>query len=160
MRKVYITSDDSITFSCPDCHFTRMVDAGPYKDLDRQIRIRVTCPCGHQYPVLVERRRQFRRPVHLRGSVFKVVDGRWIGKGEMTVNDVSRTGLRIGLEDGRQVRRGDRLFVQFCLDDPKRSVIEKEVIVRKIHGRELGAEFAAVDPLDPNMKAIGFYLMG
>ena len=78
----------------------------------------------------------------------------------MTVIDLSRTGLKLRLQDDRHLKPGDRLLVAFQLDDLKGSEIRKEVVVRKVDGREIGLEFASQDPSDPNMKAIGFYLFG
>jgi hypothetical protein len=64
--------------------------------------------------------------------------------------------LRLGGNKG--LRIGDKLMVEFKLDDRKRSIIRQESVVRRIDGSEMGAEFASIDPTDPNAKAIGFYL--
>lgn len=160
MQKVFVTGDNRATFTCPECELTRTVNVTQYKELDRAVKIKVKCPCGHDYPVILERRRQFRRQVNFKGTYYQMVDGRLTGKGQMVVSDVSRTGLGIRLSDNRELKTGDKLFVEFHLDDTKRSFIRTEVVIRKIVGFELGTEFFSIDPSDPNMKAIGFYLFG
>ncbi len=160
MQKVFVTGENKATFTCPECEATRVVDVTQYKELNRAVKIKVKCPCGCDYPVALERRRQFRKPVNLEGTYYQLVGGRYTGKGQMIVSDVSRTGLKLRLKDVRPLTPGEALFVEFHLDDPKRSFIQKEVIIRKVDGAELGTEFGSVDPSDPHMKAIGFYLFG
>jgi len=66
--------------------------------------------------------------------------------------------VKMRLNGNKAFRIGDKLMVQFQLDDTKRSKIRKESVVRRIDGSELGAEFTPTGPADPNAKAIGFYL--
>lgn len=160
MQKVFITAENKATFTCPECERVRAVDVTQYKALDTAVRIKVKCPCGCHYPVVLDRRLQYRRQVNLKGTYYQVADGRYVGKGPMIVSDVSRTGLKLGLKNGGRLNFGDKLFVEFHLDDLKRSFIQKEVVVRNVHGSELGTEFISMAPSDPNMKAIGFYLFG
>jgi hypothetical protein len=78
----------------------------------------------------------------------------------MVVKDVSRNGLSIRVSDMTHMKNGDILEVVFKLDDPKQSTIQKEVVIRKIFGYDLGTEFISIDPGNASDKAIGFYLMG
>ena len=76
----------------------------------------------------------------------------------MIVTDVSRTGLKIKINTKRDFFIGDKLIVEFHLDDKNRSLIKKECIIKKAFGREFGIEFIYVHPSDPNERAIGFYM--
>ena len=78
----------------------------------------------------------------------------------MVVNDVSRNGLSIRVNDATYMKIGDILEVNFKLDDAKRSPIQKEVVIRKIVGYDIGTEFFSIDAGNASDKAIGFYLMG
>ena len=80
--------------------------------------------------------------------------------GTMVVNDVSRNGLSIRVNDATYMKIGDILEVNFKLDDAKRSPIQKEVVIRKIVGYDIGTEFFSIDAGNASDKAIGFYLMG
>ena len=160
MQKAFISSTNQVTFSCPQCKNTRTVDVTKYRALDKAVKIKVHCPCGQDYPVLLERRKQFRKAVSLPGTYTRIYNERRAGKGTMVVKDVSRNGLSIRVNDTTHMKNGDILEVVFTLDDPKRSPIQKEVVIRKIVGYDLGTEFVSIDPGNASDKAIGFYLMG
>lgn len=160
MQKAFISSTNQVTFSCPQCKNTRTVDVTKYRALDKAVKIKVHCPCGQDYPVLLERRKQFRKAVSLPGTYTRIYNERRAGKGTMVVKDVSRNGLSIRVSDMTHMKNGDILEVVFKLDDPKQSTIQKEVVIRKIFGYDLGTEFISIDPGNASDKAIGFYLMG
>lgn len=160
MQKAFVSGDNKVTFSCPQCRNSRTVDVARYKDLEKAVKIKVHCPCGHDYPVMLERRRQYRKAVSLPGTYTRIVHHRRNGSGSMVVRDVSRLGLLIRVGDATHLNVGDMLEVEFQLDDKRRSPIHKEVIIRKIAGYDLGTEFASIDAGNASDKAIGFYLMG
>ena len=159
MQKAFISSNNKVTFSCPQCKYTRTVDVSKYKALEKAVKIKVHCPCGHDYPVMIERRKQFRKAVSLPGTFTRIYNQRRAGSGSMVVKDVSRNGLSIRVNDASHMNVGEILEVDFKLDDNKRSPILKEVVIRKISGYDLGTEFLSVDPGNASDKAIGFYLM-
>jgi hypothetical protein len=159
MQRVYITSDNTATFTCPRCKQTRTVNINQYAGLDKAVRIKVRCPCRHAYPVMLERRRQFRREVALPGTYMRLVNGRPMDRGSMVVKDLSRTGLKLHVADAQRLSPGDTLEVVFCLDDPQKSKIQKKVVIRKIEGSDVGVQFFASQAGNPSDKAIGFYLM-
>ena len=159
MQKAFITRDNKVTFSCPHCKGIRTVDVAKYKALEKAVKIKVHCPCGHDYPVMLERRKQFRKAVSLPGTFTRIFNDRRAGNGTMVVKDVSRNGLQIRVNDSSYMNVGDILEVEFKLDDNKRSPIRKEVVIRKIVGYDLGTEFTSVDAGNASDKAIGFYLM-
>jgi len=53
---------------------------------------------------------------------------------------------------------GDRIMIEFDLDDEKKTRIKKELIIRNIQDKKIGAEFSSVDPNNSHDKAIGNYL--
>ena len=159
MQRVFISSDDTATFSCPHCKKMRTVNIADYAGLDKAVKINVRCGCGHRYPAMLERRRQFRREVAFPGTYARIVNGRAMDSGSMVVKDVSRTGLKIRVPSARHLNSGDTLEVVFRLDDPKKSQIQKQVVIRKIEGVDLGVQFISIEAGNPSDKAIGFYLM-
>jgi hypothetical protein len=159
MQKAFISSNNRVTFSCPQCKYTRTVDVAKYKTLEKAVKIKVHCTCGHDYPVMIERRKQFRKAVSLPGTFTRIYNQRRAGRGNMVVKDVSRNGLLLRVNESAHMNVGDILEVDFKLDDIKRSPILKEVVIRKISGYDLGTEFLSIDPGNASDKAIGFYLM-
>ncbi len=65
--KVFVTREGRATFVCPQCECPRTVEVSRNAQLAGASRVRVKCPCGHQYPVTLERRRFFRKAVNLNG---------------------------------------------------------------------------------------------
>lgn len=157
-QKVFVTPSNTAVFECPECKKSRSIDVEKFKNMDKEIRIRVNCSCGHSYPVVLERRRHYRKVVNLVGTYMLMVPG---GSGEtktMSVKDLSRSGLKIRLTSKPDFDVGAKLLVEFRLDDSKRSLIKKEAIVRKISDQNIGLQFSSMDAKDPGDTALGFYL--
>jgi len=159
--KVFVTSDQTITFTCPACQQPRMVKVADHKELEKADKLRVTCRyCGHKYPVSIERRRQYRKPVNFPGTYTHYVNGKPLDTGSMQVVDLSRTGLKLKMNKRGRFGQGDKLKIEFNLDDANRSLIKKEVEIKKIFETELGVAFTSSHPSDPSDRALGFYMFG
>jgi hypothetical protein len=154
-EKVYITSKQMATFICPQCQKSKTVDVSKYANLDKIVKVKVTCPCGYGYTSILEKRKKYRKQTNLPGSFVRLVDGRRIGGGLMTVKDLSTSGLKIQTNVHHNCAVGDVVLVDFTLDDSHRTLIKKKVIVRNIVGQHIGNEFAPTEAID---KALGFYL--
>jgi len=160
-EKVYITSRGLITFICPECRCPRVVSVHTHKKLASAERVRATCGrCGHKYSAIIERRRQFRKAVDFAGSYRRTGAGKYAQDGFLRVLDISRTGLRLRLNEPVAFKPGDGLEVEFRLDDPQRSLIRKEVEIKTVKGNDLGVEFCSLHPSNPSDRALGFYLLG
>ena len=160
-QKVFVTSDQTITFTCPACQQPREVRVADHKELEKADKLRVTCRhCGHKYPVLIERRRQYRKPVDFSGTYTHYVSGKPLGKGFMRVVDLSRSGLKLKMNEKAGFGQGDKLRIEFHLDDANHSLIKKEVEIKKVFGTELGVAFTSSHPSDPSDRALGFYMFG
>ena len=161
LQKAYITSNQMITFICPKCQHPRVVSVAAHTKLEKADKVRVTCKrCGYKYGVSIERRGQYRKAVNLPGIYTQVVNGQMRGKGYMTVIDLSRTGLKLKLNEKEAFAIGDKLIIEFNLDDANHSLIKKEVKVMKVDNAELGVAFYSMHPSNPSDKALGFYMFG
>lgn len=157
-QKVFINNDNMATFVCPKCKRSTTADVSEYKDINKVVRIQHTCSCGYSHTVLLERRKFFRKNVDIPGRYIR--EGEKSGK-PMTVKDLSRSGLKIEMEQKDDLKIGDRLSVEFKLDNPQRTFIRKEVFVKTLSGSYAGTEFCSRDTNNPIDKAydiaIGFY---
>lgn len=158
LHKVYVHSDNIASFLCPSCEQAKDFDITEYEDIDDTLHIEHTCKCGKQYKIRVERRRFFRKYVDLEGF-YSWGDEKT--KRPMLVRDLSRSGMKIEILDDMEIQAGDKLFVEFVLDNEQKMKIRREVIVRTVFGKKLGTEFASRDPNNPFDKvfdmAIGNY---
>ncbi|MDY6790710.1 MAG: PilZ domain-containing protein [Thermodesulfobacteriota bacterium] len=157
-EKVFVAENHMAVFECPQCKIAKRVDVSKYKDIHQVVRIKVKCPCGHSYKVVLERRKYFRKDVNFPGTYTHVLPDYREDKGAMTVKNLSRAGVKIKLNAEKDFKIGDILTVEFRLNDQQRSFIKKKVVIKKISDLYLGVEFGSVDSSDPSDKAIGFYM--
>ena len=161
IQKAYITRKNMITFTCPECRHPRIVSLSERPELENAVKVKVTCTkCGRKYGVVIERRRQYRKVVNFPGTFTRMVKGRATETGYMKVVDLSRTGMKIKLNDISNLSVGDLLVIEFRLDDAQRSLIRKEVEIKKIFNLELGVAFTSIHASDPSDRALGFYMLG
>jgi transcription elongation factor Elf1 len=160
IQKAYITRNNMITFTCPECRHPRLVSLSEWPELEKAVKVKVTCrECGCKYRAIIERRAQYRKVVNFPGTYTRMVNGRAGETGYMNVIDLSRTGLKIRLSEIGPLTIGDLLLIEFRLDDAQRSLIRKEVEIKKIFNLELGVAFTSVHPSDPSDRALGFYML-
>ena len=157
-EKVFVTGNNMAVFECPQCNKAKSVNVSRYKDLRQVVRIKVKCPCGHSYKVVLERRKHFRKDINFPGTYTHFLPDYNEDKGGMTVKDLSRSGVKIKLSVEKDFKIGDILSVEFRLNDKQRSLIKKDAVIRKISNPYFGLEFNSLDSSDPSDKAIGFYM--
>jgi len=153
------------TLICPKCGWTKTIDGEKYLHVEKAIRIKVRCRCGHVYVAMLDRRKSHRKNTDLYGTFVKTrLPGTYISEkdgitGEATIVNLSREGVRFQVAGKMRFQPEDQVRMEFHLDDRNRSRIGKRVIVKSIQGSEVGAQFATVDPTDSSDVAIGFYLL-
>ena len=155
-QKVFITSNNTATFVCPQCGNTSVVNVAKYANINKRVTVNCKCNCGHIFQVSLEKRRQYRKATDLPGEYTYRLPNGDMDKGSMRVVDISSSGLKLKLNVDRSFSGGERLIVEFHLDDKRRTNIEKEVIVRNVNKNLVGTSFAPNEGDDP---ALGFYLM-
>jgi hypothetical protein len=158
-EKVFINSDNTATFICPQCLKPKIVSVAKYVQRDTPVKLKVTCSCGHKYSVFLDKRKKFRRQADLEGF-YKYVKGppekpEAAYTGRLTVLDLSHNGLRVRLHDRPRFAVGDALTVEFTLNDKNRSLIQKNVVVRNVRDLSAGFEYMTQPSFD---SVLGFYL--
>jgi c-di-GMP-binding flagellar brake protein YcgR len=158
--KAYINNDQTATFVCPQCQKPRIMDVSKYIVRNTEIKLKVTCGCGHQYVAYLEKRKKFRKQTNLDGIYKYTVttpDHKTTeGIGKLTVVDISLTGLRAKLHSSPRFAVGDKINLEIKLNDANRTIVRKEVLVQNIHELYVGFEFVFNDPYD---SALGFYVL-
>jgi hypothetical protein len=153
---VFISSNNTATFRCPECGKAKTADVSQHAASDKRITVTCTCVCGHKFRCRLEKRKQYRKGADLPGRFTLVGKDGPQDTGLMKIVDVSMTGLKFKMTVPHQFPIGTTLRVEFCLDDHKRTPMEKRVIVRNVNGIYVGASFHPNEPADPTL---GFYLM-
>lgn len=117
----------------------------------------------HLQPLLNEENEERQDEIKTKASFRKKVllsgDYRHFSKkehGYIMVKDLSIHGIGFETMRPHNIEPDDILDVTFTLDDSKRSIIKRKVVIHLVEGRYLSAEFYNPPPYDKNM---GFYLM-
>ena len=156
VQKVFISNNNTATFVCPQCGNVSTVNVAKYAALDKRVTVKGKCICGHHFSVSLEKRRQYRKETDLPGNYYCRLSNGDMDKGIMRVVDISYKGLKLKLNVARQFKVGELLRVEFNLNDNRRTLIQKQVIVRNVKKNLVGTSFAPSEGNDPNL---GFYLM-
>ncbi|QTA90142.1 PilZ domain-containing protein [Desulfonema magnum] len=154
-KKLFISNDGMVTFMCPKCSKIKTINVSQNKNSDKIARIKFKCTCGYTSDVLLERRKFYRKETNLPGT-YVLEDN--IEK-PMVVKDLSLIGLKFDAQSKQNFAVGDEVLVKFSLDNDQEILIRKKVLVKKIFGSFIGAEFCNVEPDDPTDKAIEFYVI-
>lgn len=155
-QKVFITTKNTATFVCPECGNTSIANVSKYAAIDKKVSVNCKCICGHQFKVSLEKRRQYRKATNLPGVYYYEKGHGDVDKGNMRVVDISSNGLKLKFNVERHFDGGERLRVEFHLDDKRHTFIKKEVIVRNTFNNLVGTSFSPHEGDDPSL---GFYLM-
>jgi len=181
-KKVSINSDHKVVFECPECKTSKTLDVSRYENIEKAVTVKIKCQCGHTDTVVMEKRGRFRKATELYGVYTKLGSATDGQKGLLTIKDVSRSGLKSklsllrlkikqhdlsGIKDKGDILDfelqnpeidldvGDKLLVEFHLDDGQRSLIKKEAVIRWINLPYIGVEFSSTELFD---KALGFFM--
>ncbi|MBN2514900.1 MAG: PilZ domain-containing protein [Deltaproteobacteria bacterium] len=161
VKQVYPDKHDNVTLVCHECGHVHRIDASPYKAPGRSGRLSITCVgCGHALEALISFRKHYRKETNLSGTCTtrsaqpnKTISGEFSG---IVVKNISLSGIGFIVKSPIHAKEGDILNVTFKLDDSKRTVISKQVIVRRIIDNLFAAEFTP--PMDPTGSSLAFYL--
>jgi hypothetical protein len=156
VEKVYITKTNMATFICPQCNKTLTVDVSRYAQIEQTVKVKSKCSCGNTWTSVLEKRKQYRKSVNLKGIYKYIADGKELDRGKMTITDISAGGVKLKLDVNRNLKTGHLLELEFKLDDSKQTLMKKTVTIRNANNPYYGAAFRDADLYDPVM---GFYLM-
>jgi hypothetical protein len=148
----HVDNKDMAIITCPSCGILKKVSVAKFKNSKHQISTR--CQCGKRFDVQLNFRSSYRKEVQLAGMFMILPPGasHWC---EMVVRDISRTGVGFQNTDNVVVKTGHSLRVKFKLDNAKKTMVEKDVVVKIVNGQYVGCEFKN---LALEEKELGFYL--
>ena len=155
-----------MTFTCPRCSRAVSVGMPAYSPGKQSMKVDCRCACGYQFTRDAERRRHSRKAVKCPGWYSYsneiqlepgVVAGTFVGRGKMTVVDLSVSGFKVKLKKNEDLKINDRLQVEFYLKDYKRTLIRETAVIKNIQQKYIGGAFI---PDGSKSRDLGFYLLG
>lgn len=137
---------------CPACDAAKTISATQFRH--RSHLIKVKCKCGHRFPVHLEFRRHFRKPTELEGTYDLKPPA--IGGGIIKVTNLSLSGACFEVRGVHDLKIGQIGSLVFTLDNRKKTVLFKKVVIKTVNGTKIGCEFVNDRAYE---KELGFYLL-
>jgi len=141
--KVYTARNGSIDFVCPRCALSKSVNVERFLQGDKELRVKIRCKCHNLQSVLLERRSGRRKPTDIQGRYFFGPKDRVITDGDISIKDLSYTGLKFYLlcESNVFFGAGDVLRVQFKLFPNASFMIKRDAVIKKMKDFRVNAFF-------------------
>jgi len=143
--KEYLDEENRVIFACPDCNKKKTVRIPPQSSNQPSPLLRCRCDCGHPFSVTLERRKHPRKRVNLSGTYMSLLRDQ---HGPVQVLDISRAGVLLEFAVPSILEKGNLIFLEFQLDDQKRSLIHREVEICSVNGKRMGGTFTSEDHQD------------
>jgi hypothetical protein len=139
---------------CSECEKVRVIDVTKIISNKNLINLRCKCKCGNVFHTVIERRRFYRKNIKFHGNCYPKKEESRI---PVLITDISRSGMKFEHKSLYKFSIDDELHIDFFLDDPEKSLINKVVIIRSIakNGSVIGAEFKSPEHYDK----LGGYLL-
>ncbi len=147
----YVRNDDTATLICPACKTVKHIAVGKFRQGKHTITVR--CICKHTFSVLFDFRQYYRKQVNLPGT-YEIISEGGIGGGIIQINNISRSGLRFTVSGLHRIEEGQKLQVEFQLNDKKKTLLKRELIVRTVRQNTIGCRLT--NHLEE--KELGFFL--
>ena len=134
--KLFVPSNLIATFSCPHCENSRQQDVSKFFEDKAVLRLRCKCSCQNRFMVILERRRSIRKAVHLEGYLKRINLKSYIIqkliKYSVKVENLSKHGFRIKLLKKVPLKEGEKVKIEFNLDNSDRSRVSRTARVIKM----------------------------
>jgi len=144
--RVKISTLDTARLTCPECNRSKILQLSEYKLSKRFNRVKYTCNCGHTYLTILEKQSGRDKTTSLAGT-FSTIEGKPC-TGKMVIIRLNSDGLTLRTNVDEKLLPKMKLRVEFVLDDPKQSVVTKDVNVMAKKGRYLTGEFLQKEHFD------------
>jgi len=151
IEKVFVNAEGQATIVCANCNTPKVFNV--LHLLNRPHYLKVKCYCGNSFMVKLDFRQCYRKETKLSGNFTMLPPS--LERGVCVVIDLSLTGLRFQTIASHKLKIGQRGYVDFDLDNKKKTHIRKEIIIRKIEGNEYGCQFTEDESFE---KELGFYM--
>lgn len=149
--KAFVNDGDETTLVCPKCSTAKTLSVRQFRHHLQLLKAK--CNCGHSFRVQLEFRRHYRKPTELPGTYDLSQPA--FGGGAAKIVNLSLSGACFEVRGMHDLKIGQKGMLVFTLDNRKKTVVSKNVIIRTVNGNRIGSEFIDDRAFD---KDLGFYL--
>jgi hypothetical protein len=147
-----VAAKDSINLVCAKCGNEKQITVSKLPDAGRIYKVK--CKCTHVFSVAFNRRKYNRKRTNIIGSYASKHS---LADNIINITDISRGGLAFVRTDTSMIAVGDKLTINFTLDNTERDSITCTALIRNILGKKVCVEF--LDMRKGMQTTLGFYLM-
>jgi len=151
-NKIFVKEDSQATIVCPACSSAKTISVENFRH--KQHILKVKCKCGNSFSLQLEFRQFFRKDTELQGVYDVKPPAR--GGGIATIVNLSFTGACFEVRGVHGLEVDQKGSLVFTLDNRKKTVLYKQVIIRSVDGNRIGCEFVEDRAFE---KELGFYLL-
>jgi len=152
--KVHVRENNTATLMCPACGAVKHIAVDDFRHGQHTISVR--CRCQHVFTVLLDFRRHYRKQTSLPG-IYEIISQGGIGGGIIHINNISRGGVGFTVSGLHRIEKGQELYIEFQLNDKKKTTLKKRVLVKSVLQNTIGCQFKDTVEMD---RALGFFLQG
>jgi hypothetical protein len=135
--QLQLDDQDRAEVACTHCQKLRVVDLSDYKDSHKPFKVK--CSCGFKFSLMVDMRKYGRKEVCLPGVYQKTSSE--VASEAMVIENLSTGGIGFRTREQHDITVDDTLIVRFILDDDTLQEVRKQVHVRYVDDRYIGAQF-------------------
>ena len=136
MEIVYVDDANRATTICPKCRSEKNIDVTNFKDTHKKLKAK--CKCGENFQLNLDFRRHYRKKVQLAGECFIQEKGE---RDDILIIDVSMSGVNFTTFKPHNFSIDDTVELKFTFDNPMRTKVREPVIIKRIAGRNVGAQY-------------------
>ena len=152
-EKVYVNEDFDGIVVCPQCEKRKRANFSAFRER-RSKTLKVKCTCETHFQISIDFRRSYRKKTDFSGVYTRLSYKK--DQGDIHILNLSAHGIGFRTTNLSVLSVGDKIRMQFTLDDQRQSEIAIEGIVRNVDGNYVGCEFT---DLSQHESTLGFYLM-
>jgi hypothetical protein len=152
-ERIFVNSNLAVNLLCSSCNHSTQKDVSKFIKHRADVKLKYRCKCKKINSVTIDRRRSRRKEVHLKGFIV-ICQKRY----PILIKNISKHGVGIILSRDISLRLDTIIRIEFTLNDPKESIISREVRIKNILPfRNVGCEFLHTDHYGDLGKYFLFY---
>ncbi len=136
--KIHVNHNKEGEITCPKCSKMKTISATPQLLTKRAIKVK--CSCGHSFSVSLDYRRFFRRNVGIPGVLYQAESTKLLCN--VTITSLSVSGIGFSTKSLHNIYINSAFEIEFKLDDDSDATIREAIVIRRINGLSVGAEFS------------------
>jgi hypothetical protein len=139
--RIYLNENRQGVVTCVHCAVKRNINMSNYTDHHLgQKSLKVKCStCNKTFHIKFDLRRYYRININIPGRISHSQSRKEID--DLTIMSLSLGGVGFTINNDLDIKIDDIYEIKFQLDDEHNSVICEEIIIKRIDGRFIGAEF-------------------